>query len=46
MKISKFLINEVIIYLIKKYDKMFIIFSLYTIKIKIIIFPMIVLILL
>ena len=46
MKISKLLIDQVIMYLIKEYDKIFIIFSLYTIKFKIIIFPMIVLILL
>jgi len=32
-------------YIIKEYDKLFIIFSLYTIKFKIIIFPLIVMIL-
>ena len=40
-KISKIIIKEVTAYLVKEYDKIFIIFTLYSIKFKLIIFPLI-----
>ena len=46
MKISKYIIQQITSYLIKEYDKLFIIFNLYSVvKLKIIILPLIVILL-
>jgi len=45
-KISKLIIQQVTNYIVKEYDKLFILFSLYTIQFKIKVFPFMVVILL
>ena len=45
-KVNKYVINQVITYILKEHDKLFVLFAIYCVKFKIILFPLIILVIL